>query len=60
VNDVAAPLMYASPSQINFLIPSNAAGQAMIQVNGPGGVTASRTVPVAAATPSFFGGDDTG
>lgn len=62
VNGQAAPLMYVSPTQINFVLPYEIAGQsqATIQLNAPNGVTASRTLPVVDATPSFFGGDDSG
>lgn len=54
VNGVAAPLFYASPTQVNFLVPAGVApGPAAVVVRGPGG-TQSTSVPVSLAAPAIF------
>jgi uncharacterized protein (TIGR03437 family) len=61
VNGVAAPLMYVSASQINFIVPYEIAGQTAVtlQLTTPGGATAQRTLTVAAMTPSLSTGGAT-
>ncbi len=55
VSGIPAPLLYVSPSQINFQIPSSVkAGQANVVVTGPGGTSASYSFTVTAAAPSIF------
>jgi uncharacterized protein (TIGR03437 family) len=49
------PLLYVSPTQINFQVPSStAAGDAKIVVNGPGGASTEFTFSVTAQAPSLF------
>jgi uncharacterized protein (TIGR03437 family) len=60
VNGVAAPLIYASASQINAQIPfETQAGSAQVQVTSGAG-TAAKTVPVAATAPAVFSLDGSG
>jgi uncharacterized protein (TIGR03437 family) len=55
VGGILAPLLYASPTQINFQVPaSTPAGSAKVVVNGPGGASASFSVTVTAQAPSIF------
>jgi uncharacterized protein (TIGR03437 family) len=49
------PLLYVSPTQINFQVPSSAkAGAVNVVVNGPGGASASFSATVVAASPSIY------
>lgn len=52
-----APLLYASPSQINAVVPFAVAGQATtaMQVSLSGGAQFAATLPVGAAAPAVFG-----
>jgi uncharacterized protein (TIGR03118 family) len=55
VNSVPAVVSYVNPSQVDFLIPANAAvGSAQIQVVNNGQVSAAANVTLTAAAPSFF------
>jgi uncharacterized protein (TIGR03437 family) len=55
VNGIAAPLFYASPTQINFQIPFEAApGSAVIALSVSGAPAGSITVPLFAAVPGIF------
>lgn len=55
VGGVAAPILYASASQINFQVPSStAAGDVDVVVNGPGGASASFTFTVTAEAPAIY------
>ena len=55
VNGKPAPILYASPSQINFQVPwETATGNAMVTVTVAGTVSNSMTVPVTAAAPGIF------
>jgi uncharacterized protein (TIGR03437 family) len=55
VNGKAAPILYASPSQINFQVPwETAVGNATIAVTVDGIPSSSATVPVTAAAPGIF------
>ena len=55
VNGAPAQLLYVSPSQINFVVPTDAAaGQAAIVVNTAGRVAATGTVNVSPVAPAFF------
>lgn len=50
-----APLLYVSPGQINFQVPSSAkSGAVGLVVNGPGGASASFSFTVTAEAPSIF------
>ncbi|HVW07856.1 MAG TPA: IPT/TIG domain-containing protein [Bryobacteraceae bacterium] len=50
-----APLLYVSPTQINFQVPSGTAvGSVKIVVNGPGGASAAFSFTVTAQAPSLF------
>ena len=50
-----APLLYVSPTQINFQVPSSAkTGTVSVVVNGPGGSSTSFSATVVAASPSIF------
>ena len=52
-----APLLYASPSQINAVVPFAVAGQTTtaMQVSLSGGARFAATLPVGAAAPAVFG-----
>ena len=55
VSSVSAPLIYASPTQINFQVPSSTpAGNATVTVTGPGGTSAAFTFTVAAEAPAIY------
>jgi uncharacterized protein (TIGR03437 family) len=55
VNGKSAPILYASPSQINFQVPwETAVGNATVTVTVAGTVSNSVTVPVTAAAPGIF------
>lgn len=55
VNGKLAPILYASPSQINFQVPwETATGNATVTVTVDGTVSNSMTVPVTAAAPGIF------
>jgi uncharacterized protein (TIGR03437 family) len=55
VAGTAAPLLYVSPSQINFEIPSGtSAGDANVVISAPGGATLTGTVTIQAVAPSLF------
>jgi uncharacterized protein (TIGR03437 family) len=55
IGSVSAPLLYASPDQINFQVPSSLkSGTASLVVNGPGGTSASFSVTVTSAAPALF------
>jgi uncharacterized protein (TIGR03437 family) len=55
VNGRNAPILYASPSQINFQVPwETAPGNATVTVSVDGTVSSSVTVPVTAAAPGIF------
>lgn len=55
VNGIAAPILYASPTQINFQVPwETATGNATVTVTVDGTVSNSIAVPVTAAAPGIF------
>ena len=55
VNGKAAPILYASPSQINFQVPwGTAVGNATVIVSVDGTPSSSATVPVTSAAPGIF------
>jgi uncharacterized protein (TIGR03437 family) len=55
VNGKAAPILYASPSQINFQVPwETAVGTASVTVSVDGTTSAAATVPVLAAAPGIY------
>ncbi len=55
VNGKAAPILYASPSQINFQVPwETTPGNATVTVTVDGTTSSSVTVPVTAAAPGIF------
>ena len=52
---VLAPLLYASPGQINFQVPSSLkSGEVNVVVNGPGGASASFSFDVTAEAPAIY------
>ena len=52
---VAAPILYASPTQINTVVPFGVSGTSVqIQIVNQGQPVASTSVPVAAAAPAVF------
>jgi uncharacterized protein (TIGR03437 family) len=61
-NGVAAPLLYASPDQINAIVPYSVAGNATTQVTvtAQGKTIASVTLVTATTAPSIFTLDSTG
>ncbi len=55
VGGVLAPLIYVSPGQINFQVPSSTgSGNANVVVNGPGGASASFSFTVTAQAPAIY------
>ena len=55
VNGVAADLLYVSPSQINYLVPSTiAAGSATVEIKTGSNVVARGTINVANVAPALF------
>jgi len=55
VNGTAAPVLYASPTQINFQVPwETATGNATVTVSVDGTVSNAITVPVTATAPGIF------
>jgi trimeric autotransporter adhesin len=55
VNGQSAPLLYVTPTQVNFQVPwETALGTATITVNVNGGASNSVTVSVAGAAPGLF------
>jgi uncharacterized protein (TIGR03437 family) len=62
VNDVAAPLVYASPGQLNAIVPYETAtnGVARVRVTLLGQASGAWDVPLAGATPAIFTAGSTG
>ena len=61
VNGIPAPLLYVSPTQINFVMPSGLdLGTATIIVSNPTGKYALATAQITEAAPSIFTVDATG
>lgn len=61
VNGVLASLLYVSPTQVNFILPSNLdAGTATILVRSPKGNYAMGTSQIATAAPAIFTADASG
>lgn len=55
INGATAPILYASPTQINFQVPwETATGNATVSVTVNGSTSAQVTVPVVAAAPAIF------
>jgi uncharacterized protein (TIGR03437 family) len=55
VGGALAPLLYVSPSQINFQVPSaTPVGEAKLVVTGPGGASSEFSFDVTAQAPSIF------
>lgn len=55
VNDISAPLLYVSPTQINYVVPTNIdPGTAMVKVMNGGSMVANGTVTVESVSPSIF------
>lgn len=55
VNDIAAQVLFASPSQVNYVVPSNVGpGTAMVKVSYNGAVIGTGTVTVETISPSTF------
>lgn len=54
VNGQAAPLFYAGPNQINFLVPSLPSGNATVIVTVAGAQTAAKNVTVRNTAPGIF------
>jgi uncharacterized protein (TIGR03118 family) len=55
VNGSPAPIDYVGPSQIDFLVPANAAtGSAQVQVNSNDQISAVVNVTLQSAAPAFF------
>ncbi len=56
INDMPAPILYASPTQWNVVVPYEVAGRMTadirVQINGVG--TKTWTLPIAAAAPGIF------
>lgn len=56
-----APLFFVSPTQINFLVPNNAAaGLATLTLADAGGTVASSTLNISNVAPSLFSADASG
>jgi uncharacterized protein (TIGR03437 family) len=61
VNGIAAPIFYASATQVNAIVPYEISGTtANIMVAYAGGISSAFSVPVAASSPSFFSDNATG
>jgi len=62
VNTVSAPLFFVSPSQLNFQVPWELAGQtqASITVTTPGGTSDAQAVSLVAFSPGLFSTSSTG
>jgi uncharacterized protein (TIGR03437 family) len=61
VNGTLAPILYASPTQINFQVPwETATGNASVTVTVDGTAGNTMTIPVAAASPGIFFNTSTG
>jgi uncharacterized protein (TIGR03437 family) len=62
INGIAAPLFYASPSQINFLVPNELSGQsaAILAVSTDAGVVELAGVPITPQSPGIFTVDSVG
>ncbi len=64
VNDVAAPLYFVSPGQINFLVPSSTAVNTTAEIQvlraSTGQIFASSTVTVVPVSPGLFTNDGSG
>jgi uncharacterized protein (TIGR03437 family) len=61
IGGILAPILFASPSQINIVVPFGLSGtSAQVQVFYHGQLTASATVPVQAASPALFASDGSG
>ncbi|MCI0388156.1 MAG: CAP domain-containing protein [Acidobacteria bacterium] len=61
VNDIHAKMLYASPSQVNYVVPSTVgAGTAMVKVTYNGALIGSGTVMVNNVSPSTFTASSTG
>jgi uncharacterized protein (TIGR03437 family) len=55
IGGASVPLLYASPTQINFQVPSGLSTcNACLIVNGPGGASASFTFAVTSSAPAIF------
>ena len=55
IGGVTASLLYASPTQINFQVPSaTATGSISLTVTGPGGTSSAYTVTVTSSAPALF------
>ncbi len=55
VNDIPAQMLYASPDQINYVVPSNVGpGTAMVKVSYNGALVGSGSVAVDSVSPSTF------
>ncbi|MGH9934618.1 MAG: hypothetical protein ACREAM_00130, partial [Blastocatellia bacterium] len=55
VNDIAAQLLYASPAQVNYIVPSAVGpGTAMVKVAYNGALIGAGTVTVENVSPSIF------
>ncbi len=56
-----APLLYVSPSQVNFLVPPGVAlGNAQVKVSSGAGVQTAANVPIAPVAPALFTLNGTG
>lgn len=56
INGISAPLIYASPSQVNAIVPYEVSGAAIanIQVESFGAPSAAWEIPVAPSSPAIF------
>ncbi len=55
VNNLSAPLLYVSPTQINYIVPANVdPGTAVVKVMNGGTAVANGTVTVESVSPSIF------
>jgi uncharacterized protein (TIGR03437 family) len=50
-----APLLYVSPSQVNFIVPQGAApGNAQVKISSAAGLQTAANVPISAVAPALF------
>ncbi len=61
VNGIPAPLLFVSPTQINFIVPSAVSlGGAVFIVSSPMGTYSLANVPIVATWPAIFTADSSG
>jgi len=60
VNGAVVPVVFVSPTQINFQLPFGISGNSEVVLRTPGGISDSLRITVLAAAPSVFRSGDAG